>query len=80
MEFADEESVIGLLVIKEAGMEGAWVSFHKRSHNVKVDEILQAQESSMVFIVIFPALRKEWRSFLYRIKALFIAMCDCTSF
>ena len=52
MEFADEQSIIGLLVITEAGMEGAWVSFHKRSHNVKVDEILQDQESSMVFIAI----------------------------
>ena len=40
--------------IKEASVEGAWVSFHKWSHNVKVDDILQDQESSMVFTAVFP--------------------------
>ena len=29
VEFATEESVNKLLTIKEAGVEGAWVSFHK---------------------------------------------------
>ena len=64
VEFADEDSVNKLLAIKEAGMEGAWISFHKWSHNVKVDEILQDQESSMIFMTIFPGLRKEWRNVL----------------
>ena len=40
MELADEEFVNKLLAIKEVGVEGAWISFHKWSHNVKVDEIL----------------------------------------
>ena len=47
------------LAIKEASMEGAWISFHKWTHNVNVDEILQDQESSMIFMAIFPGLRKE---------------------
>ena len=59
MEFADEDSVSKLLAIKEAGVEGAGISFHKWSHNVTVDEILQDQESSMIFTAIFPDLRKE---------------------
>ena len=33
-----------LAIIKEAGIEGMWVSFHKWSHNVKVDENLQDQD------------------------------------
>ena len=79
MEFASEESVNRLLMIKEAGMEGVWVSFHKWSHNVKVDDILQDQEASMVFTTIFPGLRKEWRNVLPCIGALlgkFIATRD----
>ena len=79
VEFADEDSVSKLLAIKEAGVEGAWISFHKWSHNVKVDEILQDQESSMIFTAIFPGLRKEWRNVLPRIGALLgkvIATCD----
>ena len=71
VEFADEESVTKLLAIKETGVEGAWLSFHKWSHNIRVDEILQDQESSMVFTAIFPGLRKEWRNVLPRIGALF---------
>ena len=59
VEFAGEESVTKLLAIKEAGVEGAWLSFHKWSHNVKVDDILKDQESNMVFTAIFPGLRKE---------------------
>ena len=43
VEFAGEELVIKLLAIKEAGVEGAWLSFHKWSHNVKVDDILKDQ-------------------------------------
>ena len=70
MEFADEDSVTKLFAIKEAGVEGAWISFHKWSHNVKVDEILQDQKSSMIFTAIFPGLRKEWRNVLPRIGAL----------
>ena len=70
VEFATEESVNKLLAIKEAGVEGAWVSFHKWFHNVKVDDILQDQEASMVFTAIFPGLRKEWRNVLPRIGAL----------
>ena len=70
VEFATEESVNKLLAIKEAGVEGAWVSFHKWFHNVKVDDILQDQEASMVFTTIFPGLRKEWRNVLPRIGAL----------
>ena len=70
VEFADEVSVGKLLAIKEAVVEGAWISFHKWSHNVKVDEILQDQESSMIFTAIFPGLRKEWRNILPRIGAL----------
>ena len=49
VEFADEESVTKLLAIKEAGVEGAWLSFYKWSHNIKVDDILQDQESTMLF-------------------------------
>ena len=70
-EFADEESVTKLLAIKEAGVEGAWLSFHKWLHNITVDEILHDQESSMVFTAIFPGLRKEWRNVLPRIGDLF---------
>ena len=70
VEFATEESVNKLLTIKEAGVEGAWVSFHKWSHNVKIDDILQDQEASMVFTAIFPGLRKEWRNVLPSIGAL----------
>ena len=70
VEFADEDSVSKLLAIKVACVEGAWISFHKWSHNVKVDEILQDQESSMIFTAIFPGLRKEWRNVLPRIGAL----------
>ena len=70
VEFTDEESVNKLLAIKEAGVEGAWISFHKWSHNVKVDDILQDQEASMVFSAVFPGLRKEWRNVLPRIGAL----------
>ena len=70
VEFATEESVNKLLMIKEAGVEGAWVSFHKWSHNVKIDDILQDQEASMVFTAIFPGLRKEWRNVLPCIGAL----------
>ena len=40
MEFAGDESVTRLLAIKEAGVEGAWIAFHKWSHNVKVDKNL----------------------------------------
>ena len=40
-------------------MEGARISFHKWSHNVKVDDILQHQEASMVFSAVFPGLRKD---------------------
>ena len=79
VEFATEESVNKLLAIKEAGVEGAWVSFHKWFHNVKVDDILQDEEASMVFTAIFPGLRKEWRNVLPRIGALLgkvIAMRD----
>ena len=61
VEFASEESVTKLLAIKEAGVEGAWLSFHKWSHNVKVDDILKDQESNMVFNTIFPGLRKVLR-------------------
>ena len=60
-------------------MEGAWISFHKWSHNVKVDDILQDQEARMVFSVVFLGLRKEWRNVLPRIGALLgkaIAMRD----
>ena len=67
------------LAIKEASMEGAWISFHKWTHNVNVDEILQDQESSMIFMAIFPGLRKEWRNVLPRIGALLgkvITTCD----
>ena len=32
VEFASEEAVTKLLAIKEAGVEGAWISFHKWSH------------------------------------------------
>ena len=60
MEFANEDSVSKLLAIKEAGVKGAWISFHKWSHNVNVYEILQDQESSIIFTAIFPGLRKEW--------------------
>ena len=70
VEFAGEEAVTKLLAIKEAGVEGAWVSFHKWSHNVKVDDILKDQESNMVFTAIFPGLRKEWRNVLPCIGAL----------
>ena len=70
VEFTDEESVNKLLAIKEAGVEGAWISFHKWSHNVKVDDILQDQEASMVFSAVFPGLRKEWRNVLPRIGAV----------
>ena len=70
VEFASEEAVTKLLAIKEAGVEGAWISFHKWSHNVNVDEILQDQESSMVFTVVFPRLRKEWRNVLPCIETL----------
>ena len=52
MELAYEESVNKLLAIKEANVEGVWISFHKWSHNVKVDDILQDQESSMFFMAI----------------------------
>ena len=41
VELANEESINKLLAIKEEGVEGAWISFHKWSHNVKVDDILQ---------------------------------------
>ena len=71
VEFADEESVTKLLAIKEAGVEGAWLSFYKWSHNIKVDDILQDQESTMLFTAIFPGLRKEWRNVLPSIGALF---------
>ena len=70
MEFADEDSVSKLLAVKEAGVEGAWISFWKWSHNINVDEILQGQESRMIFTAIFPGLRKEWRNVLPRIGAL----------
>ena len=70
VEFASEEAVTKLLAIKEAGVEGAWISFHKWSHNVNVDDILQDQESSMVFTAVFPGLRKEWRNVLPRIGTL----------
>ena len=46
------------------------VAFHKWSHNVNVHDILQDQESSMLFTVIFPGLRKEWVNALPRIGAL----------
>ena len=36
VEFVDEEFVSKLFVMKEVGVEGAWISFHKWSHNVKV--------------------------------------------
>ena len=71
VEFVDEESVTKLLAIKEAGVEGAWLSFYKWSHNIKVDDILQDQESTMLFTAIFPGLRKEWRNVLPSIGALF---------
>ena len=54
-------------------------SFYKWSHNVKVDDILQDQESSMVFTTIFLGLRKEWKNILPCIGALLgkvIATCD----
>ena len=70
VEFTTEESVNKLLTIKEVGVEGVWVSFHKWSHNVKIDDILQDQETSMVFTAIFPGLRKEWRNVLPHIGAL----------
>ena len=70
VEFADEDSVSKLLAVKEAGVEGAWISFWKWSHNINVDEILQGQESRMIFTAIFPDLRKEWRNVLPRIGAL----------
>ena len=54
VEFADEESVTKLLAIKEAGVEGAWLSFYKWSHNINVDDILKDQESTMLFTAIFP--------------------------
>ena len=71
VEFADEESVTKLLAIKEAGVEGAWLSFYKWSHNINVDDILKDQESTMLFTAIFPGLRKEWRNVLPSIGALF---------
>ena len=79
MELTEEEFVNKIFAIKEVGVEGAWISFHKWLHNVKVDDILQDQESSMVFTTIFLGLRKEWRNVLPCIGALLgkvIATCD----
>ena len=63
VEFADEESVSKLSPMKEAGVDGVWISFHKRSHNVEVDDILQDQEDNMVFTAIFLGLRRSGGTF-----------------